>query len=137
MWLGGDNGENNSGPGALIQGLIRARDGMKILIGDVTMAFWTGPLQPNGTKTPDATTHCGTADAPLCLYNILEDPTEHVNLASVFPDVLKELGGRLAVLQGGVFDPDRGTPDPRACNVSMGRWGSFVGPFLDLPPNRR
>ena len=98
------------------------------------MAFWTGPLQPNGTTTPDATQHCGTADAPQCLYNVLQDPTEHVNLAAALPDVARELGARLKVLQAGVFDPSRGVPDPLACNVTHSRWFGFVGPFLDLPP---
>jgi arylsulfatase I/J len=127
IWLGADDG----GGHAAVQGVITA-DGFKALVnagGPVDMAFWTGPLQPNGTKTPAASENCGTVDAPLCLYNVLQDPTEHVNLMAAQPAILKRLAARIAELQKGVFDPDRGDPDPLACNFTATRWRGFVGPF--------
>lgn len=125
--LGADDG----GGHATVQGVINAA-GFKALVnagGPVAHAFWTGPLQPNGTATPEASEDCGTVDAPRCLYNVLDDPTEHVNLAAAQPAILRQLAARIAELQRGVFDPDRGAPDPLACNYTATKWRGFVGPF--------
>lgn len=132
IWLGADDG----GSHATIQGVINA-DGFKALInsgGPVDMAFWTGELQPNGTNTPAASMDCGNVTAPKCLYNVLQDPTEHVNLADAHPDILQQLAARIAELQRTVFDPDRGNPDPLACNMTATKWRGFVGPFLGPLP---
>jgi hypothetical protein len=37
--------------------------------------------------------------APMCLFNVLEDPTEHDNIASSNPDILASMTARLAELQ--------------------------------------
>ena len=33
-------------------------------------------------------------------------------------------------LQKGVYNPDRGTNDPRFCKDGLGKYGGFVGPFV-------
>ena len=77
----------------------------KILTGNVDLAGWTGPVYPN-TTTPSgisAIEHCGDSG---CLYNIIDDPEEYINLAEKMPDVLKEMQAKLAKYQA-----TRSTPD--------------------------
>jgi len=67
---------------------------------------------------------------PTCLFNVLSDPTEHDNVASAQPAIVKEMAARLAQLTDGVFAPDRGQPaTDLACKASADKWSGFVGPF--------
>ena len=51
----------------------------KLLFGVQSPAFWNGPEYPNGTKPAPISVTCGDIG---CLYNIIDDPTEHHDLAS-------------------------------------------------------
>ena len=113
----------------MVQGLIR-KDGYKLLIGPLGENVWTGPLYPNSTSNWDGTPlDCGTLQAPLCLFNVFEDPAEHSNVAAAHPDIVAAMAQRMEVLQGTVFSPQRGTPDAAACAASKNVWKGFVGPF--------
>ena len=105
----------------------------KILTGEVHQACWAGPQSPNITipisKCISITENCGESG---CLYNIKEDPFEHVNLASKLPDKLKEMQGKLASYQATYFNPDRGTFWPGACEYAMKHYGGFWGPYVDV-----
>ena len=94
----------------------------------VNLAGWTGPQYPNSTVKPGikATEHCDEG----CLYNIIDDPEERVNLASKMPDKLKEMQGKLEQSMKTYFNPDRGGVSPEACDVFMKKYGGFWGPFL-------
>lgn len=131
VWLGsaGPGDADGSYP-AIVQGLIRA-DGFKILYGNVIENTWTGPFYPNKTTgwCDTCPMHCGPPNAPTCLFNVLNDPTEHVNLASSNPSVLASMTARLAELQATVFSPMRGSPDERACYAGNVTWNGFVGYF--------
>ena len=102
----------------------------KILVGDVPQAGWTGPHYPNTSKPAGIPVkeHCGDSG---CLYNIKEDPEEHVNLATSMPDVLKEMQTKLAEYQATYFNPDRGGIWPGACETAINKYGGFWGPFLN------
>ncbi len=61
---------------------------------------------------------------------MLQDPTEHENLAKANPDIVQEMAARLAELTKGIFAPDRGQPATEmACKASKDQWGGFVGWF--------
>lgn len=101
----------------------------KILQGTVSEAGWTGPHYPN-VSTPagiDATEKCGDGG---CLYNIKDDPEEHVNLADSMENVLKEMRDKLAMYQATYFNPNRGGKWNEACEVALDKYGGFWGPFL-------
>ena len=103
----------------------------KILLGTNRMAGWTGPVYPNNTN-PDggveANEYCG--DDRGCLYNIMDDPGEHNNLASLMPDKLKKMRDKLIEYQGTHFNPDRGGKSPAACEAALNLYGGFWGPFI-------
>lgn len=96
---------------------------------------WTAPpcSYPNNTGSqpsflPLGWEHdCGTG----CLFDIIADPTEHNDLAGQQPALLGSMAARLAVLNKGNFNPDRGLPDRHACVVAAQR-GGYYGPFIDI-----
>jgi arylsulfatase B len=136
VWIGSAGDGNGNGPTpdqTIVQGLIRS-DGWKLLHGSIDMNIFQGPKYPNATTEAspwsNAPLQCGPASAPTCLFNVFDDPTEHVNQAAARPDIVASMAARLAELQAGVFSPYRGGPSPLACTASADKWGGFVGPFL-------
>ena len=72
---------------------------MKILTGNVDQAGWTGPQYPNLTNPSggiETRQNCGSTG---CLYNIIEDPGERVDLAEIEPETLKTMQEKLAEYQ--------------------------------------
>ena len=131
--IGADGDGVDSDGITLVQGLIRAADGYKLLVGRISSAIWQGELYPNAsTDWQDVPVDCGgLRGAPGgCLFNIYADPHETVDVAAQQPAVLAEMRARLAQLQAGAYSPLRGPDHPEACNVSAAKWGGFVGPFL-------
>eukprot|EP01064_Diplonema_japonicum_P010618 TRINITY_DN1785_c0_g1_i1.p1 TRINITY_DN1785_c0_g1~~TRINITY_DN1785_c0_g1_i1.p1 ORF type:complete len:532 (+),score=127.75 TRINITY_DN1785_c0_g1_i1:635-2230(+) len=116
---------------ALIQGE------WKVLVGQQVMTGWQGPYYPNATglqplynkdsPVDDWKHECGTG----CLYNIIEDPNETNNLALTNGNKLQELTSKLADLNKGNYNPNRGQGDPRACQQAI-KYGGFYGPWIDL-----
>ena len=64
-----------------------------------------------------------------CLFDIMNDPTEHNDVAKDHPDIVAALYARILHYQQGVFSPDRGKDDGSACNAATNKWGGFYGPF--------
>eukprot|EP00756_Hemistasia_phaeocysticola_P025858 Hpha_TRINITY_DN16029_c0_g1::TRINITY_DN16029_c0_g1_i1::g.119284::m.119284/K01135/ARSB; arylsulfatase B len=130
----GDSTQGGYDSGAtLVGGLISGQ--YKIILGSESMAGWTGPVFPNTSTTwnpSNSKENCGNTTADGCLFDIIADPTEHNNIAATQPDVFHRLLARVAELQKNVFSPIRGQDDPRACELAMGRYGGFWGPFVDV-----
>ena len=103
----------------------------KILMGNNGNAGWTGPVYPNKTNPDggiDTIEHCGKHRG--CLYDIINDPGEHKNLASQMPHKLKEMREKLREYQATHFNPDRGDKSPAACEAALNKYGGFWGPFI-------
>ena len=98
--------------------------------------MWTGPFYPNASSFPyqDNTHYCGDPNPPFnngtCLFNVFDDPTEHNDIAAQNPDIVKQMGERLAAIQATVFSPHRAQPILLACEVAEKEYHGFVGPFL-------
>jgi len=98
---------------------------------NVGLACWAGPQYPNGSTSPGCNRQEECQVNGGCLYNIKEDPSEHVDLASQNPSKLHELQKRLAELQPTVFSPtrnggDKKLPEHYARDVYHGYWGPFI-----------
>jgi arylsulfatase A-like enzyme len=95
----------------------------KLLVGVVRQAGWCGMVHPNTTTRWDSfgtVAMCNVTDEKVgYLFDVLEDPGEHHDLALQMPVLAAEEHW---------FNPDRGEPDPRACEVAK-RTG-FWQPFL-------
>lgn len=61
---------------------------LQLLLGRVNISFWQGPFYPNASTKFGADgalhTECG---AKGCLFDIFDDPTEHNEISSQYPDV--------------------------------------------------
>jgi len=96
----------------------------KLLLGEIPISGWTGPQYPNNTGTivgPALLENCIGG----CLYNIIEDPTEHQELSSQFPTKKLELIARSKEILSTVYAPVRGPADVRACLVLVDTRGFF------------
>jgi arylsulfatase I/J len=134
--LGTSLGEKITENGAAsVQGVLRA-DGWKLLIGELSSAFWQGPVYPNASGYPSKSQACGDPALPAgapghgpgCLYNVFSDPTEQHDLAAQEPDIVAEIRARIAAHNATVFSPHRGEDDGAACaaRASSGFWGPFL-----------
>lgn len=65
-----------------------------------------------------------------CLYDIRNDPTEHVDLAAALPARAAALRARIAELNATLFLPDRGNDDGAGCRAALGEGRGFWVPFL-------
>jgi len=118
--LGNDNG------GTHVQGIISGH--YKFLQGLQSQDGWQGPFYPNDTVwNGDTAIHDCTGG---CLFDIFEDPTEHNDLATTNPTLLKSLKARLDEAQKTVFSPNRGKTDPTACTAALGPHKGYWGPFV-------
>lgn len=104
--------------------------------GAVGFDFWQGPLYPNASTTVNVTQHvgwCGAPGGPLgehCLFNVLEDPTEHDDRAHVHPEIVAALAARVNELEKSLFAPARGKAGQASCDAGNTILGGFIGPFL-------
>ena len=94
--------------------------------GRVDQAGWTGPQYPNKTNPAGGIKVVENCGATGCLYNIMQDPEERVNLAETEPDTLKMMQQKLAKYQAIYFNSDRG----KCCSTAVNTYGGFWGPFL-------
>ena len=124
-----------AGP-TVVQGLVRA-DGFKLLLGQIDGGFWQGSTYPNSSSGWPAwtTLDCGRLNMSGggeggCLFNVFDDPNEHVDIAAKFPAVVAEMRARIAALQLGVYSPLRGDEDPQACVVALKT--GFFSPWVNV-----
>ena len=133
----GSSDANDHTGNAIVAGLIDAASGWKLLIeAHIAPAFPQGPIYPNGTAPGANAAPCGdpegsgAAKGPGCLFNVLTDPYEQEDVAAQHPEVVKALRARIAALQKGVYNPDRGTHDREMCLSGRGKNKGFLGPWL-------
>jgi arylsulfatase B len=123
---------------------VRVDDGgaklWKLLLGRVPMSIWTGPRFPNATTAtlPPAEEvfyDCGMEKG--CLFELLQDPGEHTDLADAHPDVVARLRRAIEAANATVFSPHR--PQSKlACEASLTKYKDpthkefgWWGPFAD------
>jgi len=113
----------------VVAGLIQGP--WKLLLGPNTQNGWQGPFFPNTSTNWNSYLNplrCGLVG---CLFNIIDDPTEHFDVAAEHPVIRSQLIERIAELQKGVFSPDRGMADPLACQAATTKYGGFWVPWVD------
>eukprot|EP00912_Choanoflagellata_sp_UC4_P001166 UC4_evm1s728 len=118
------------GPDTLIQGP------WKIMRGSVKMNAWSGPTYPNKSNiTLDKFTAKFTNVNPG-LFNVEDDMTEHNNLASENPAIVKALLSRLDELSSTIWD-NKWTGYESTCNKAAAniKNENFIGPYclVDFP----
>eukprot|EP01084_Bolivina_argentea_P119808 212399_1 len=72
-----------------------------VLGGQNNLGFFTGPQSPNQTK-PYSDKGCPN----ICLFDIINDPTEHNDLSSQYPDIKQKLINRMHEISNTSFQTD-------------------------------
>ena len=72
---------------------------------------------PFTAPLPPVVGHCGSG----CLFDLADDPLEARDLASSLPQRVATMRTRLEALLPSAFNPLRGSVDPAACDVALGR----------------
>merc|ERR1712232_247128 len=112
--------------GALISGEY------KIVLGVMTYGFWMGPLYPNATT--NHTRESKNVDCKAgCLFNIIDDPGEHNDLASQKPDVHQRMIARWKELKATRYEAAPHATDDAQCEAFANTHHGFCGPYLDKP----
>jgi len=130
--------EDSGGDAAYMMG------GFKLIVGFVLQDGWCGQEHPNASQPWDSFTsihYCtqgfdGTAEENRklgCLFDVINDPEERHDLALEMPDKVEEIYNKMMDAQKNWFNPDRGTPDPKACKVA--RKSGFWQPWLNRETN--
>ena len=114
---------DNDWNGALIVGEF------KLILGRQTYGFWQAPRYPNATTNHSAEMpfDCG---ATGCLFNIIQDPSEYVNLAPSMPAKLGELVAAFRQKNRTRFEAPRAETDAGRCEAYVTANGGFLGPYL-------
>lgn len=118
----------------------------KLVTGTLTQNAWSGPEFPNASTSSwdsyENPASCGTTPETGCLFLVEEDPGEHRNVAGEKPEIFQQMLARMQQIEKGeegewgVLSPDRGSPDPRACELAVLEYGGFWGPFIGVASSR-
>ena len=96
------------------------------------------------SRYPNATTHNHSTDVSLdcshgCLFDVVADPTEHVDIAAQHPTIVANLTARLTELKRGFWSNNDtgvdvcppGIKMPCACYEALpgNKWDGFFGPY--------
>jgi hypothetical protein len=123
------------------------RGNYKLLLGDVHYAAWTGPVFPNASSPmhppKGAVVNCGSNG---CLFDVVNDMTEHVDIAKQHPDIVADMINRLTASkpsfysnnETGVCEHNSSLPISSVCACDAARvvWGGYMGPYA-TNANRR
>ena len=133
------SGENNTSPrtqlpvfkDTLIDG------DYKYLVGNISYASWGGNIYPN-SSSPNHPIQGTVMDCTNgCLFNIVEDWTEHINIADENEDIVNRMANELDELKKGFYSNNEKGMDscpPNitvecACWMAQNYWNSFFGPY--------
>lgn len=106
-------------------------DNFKLIIGTTLCTEWASDLSPNVThpngtcvKNVASINYCPTG----CLFDVMQDPGEHVDLAQTQPDTVRRLRALLEQEATKVYNPWRGDPAPacEAARAAGGVWSPFL-----------
>ncbi len=123
---------------AVMQALTNVTSGLQLIIDSLGYSCWAGPQSPNSSAacTGGQVFDCGRPGAASgkhgCLFDVINDPNQHNDLAEARPAEALALYARLRELNDTAFRPDRGSFDASAC-TAYAKNGGFYGPFLPNP----
>jgi arylsulfatase B len=116
--------------------------GWKLVAGKLDSgAGWAGPVYPNASS-PDSDPFnvgldCSGGPSGACLFDVVTDPTEHVDVAAAHPAKVTQLTAALAAYaqsfysNADVLTPacPPGTPGDCACWTAANVFGGYLGPW--------
>lgn len=109
------------------------KDQYKLLLGLQFGANWPGPLYPNLTTLDRPVYDSVKICKPACLFDVVQDPLESVDLARELPEVVLELQQELDRQVKTIWNRNTNPVlDPQCYLASREKWHGFWGPYKDL-----
>lgn len=103
----------------------------KLILGTQAGASWGGLQYPNATTATDPIYDVKLECGKGCLFNVANDPTEHVDLASDYPEIVSNMTAMLKA-QAATIYRHPGKNDPACMKTAINRYGGYLGPWLEL-----
>ena len=115
-------------PGYDALGAIREGD-YKLIVGRENVASWYGDFSPNSSDVKPDLSAVACTQRP-CLFDVIRDPGEHVDLAEELPDVVERLWG-LFNTSNSAHHPQTIPPsqDKSGFCEAVSRTGGWVAPW--------
>ena len=115
------SGENNTSPrtqipiynNALIDG------NYKYLVGNISFASWGGDKYPNSSSPQHPVQYTYMDCNKGCLFDIMEDMTEHVNIADQHQDIVTKMANQLDELKKSFYSNDEKGMNSCPANISI------------------
>ena len=103
----------------------------KLLVGKIRQAGWCGQVHPNISTTWNSfetIENCSYPGKLGCLFDVLNDEGEHHDLSLEMPEKAQEIYDKMLRAEKKFYNPNRGDPDPRACDIaeSTGFWQPYL-----------
>jgi hypothetical protein len=113
----------------------------KIIVGKARYGGWDGPIYPNSSSAlerPDL--HLPLDCGEGCLFDVVNDPGEHIDLSSEHPEIFVRMKQRLAELRENFYENNDKNVDacpqnidiPCACWMAINYYGGFYGPYQEV-----
>eukprot|EP00730_Choanoeca_flexa_P004670 TRINITY_DN11768_c0_g1_i8.p1 TRINITY_DN11768_c0_g1~~TRINITY_DN11768_c0_g1_i8.p1 ORF type:complete len:519 (+),score=110.86 TRINITY_DN11768_c0_g1_i8:135-1691(+) len=90
-------------------------------------AMWYGQFSPNGTAVYENYTQCSWEEP--CLFDVVQDPTEHHDIAQEHPDVVQRLKQRAIELQSAYHAPPNPPSEAQMYCDHIEKEHGFVAPW--------
>eukprot|EP01083_Nonionella_stella_P022659 62666_1 len=112
----------------------------KYLIGNIGFASWGGDKYPNASSVQDPVEAVHMDCENGCLFNVVQDTTEHFNIAQDHPDIMSKMANELQRLKQSFYTNNETGEDSCpdnigmecACWMAMHYWNGFFGPYQYL-----
>jgi len=124
--LGSHNGDCHSWCPATGINLIQGR--YKLLLGEMPYSAWQSESFPNTSTHTIGDIKQNCTDG--CLFDIINDPSEYNDIASLYPNIAAQLVLRSKQIFATVYNPKRGDPQKAACEV-IAQNGGYYAPWIN------
>lgn len=108
--------------------------------GEADFASWSGPQFPNASSPASPVEGTKLDCTKPCLFDVVNDPTEHNELSASMPDKVAELLADFETAKASFFtNNDTGVMScpanitmPCACWMASHKYGGFLGPYQEV-----
>jgi len=122
-----------------VSGTTLVSENWKLILGKQGFSGWTGAVYPNSsslTNNPDIVLDCGSG----CLFDVKNDPTEHIDISKQMPSIVNQLTARLTELRKGFYtnnEVGKNSCPPNiagecACWMAVNKYGGYFGPYQEV-----
>jgi arylsulfatase I/J len=135
------SGQSNANPraeaGIIVHEHMLVKGKWKYVRGHMIEAAWGGPHYPNETTVTDPIDgHNFQCPPQGCLYNVVDDPTEHTEVSAHNADVVAIMQAELKRQAATIWSVSHQL-DPKCNAAAYSLYGGFYGPWKEVETQLR